>query len=377
MRKEIKRFIKICKKDQDILKSYLYDRLREFGYDVISTDGFLYAKGSAIMLTAHMDTVHEKVVKDVNVEKVSAFESRVTKPKNDKVVSMYKWSKNSTEPTYDLKGKDPNNTVISSPQGIGGDDRCGVYMILEILKRGYRPTILFCEDEEIGGVGSNKFCKSEYAKELDSLKYILELDRMNADDAVYYDCGNKEFQNYIEKMTGFKENWGSFSDISHLSPEGDVASVNLSCGYYKQHTLEEYVIFEEMENTIDMVEVLLKDEENAEQYDYQEITFYGKYDYSYEGYDYASSWRDDEWGIVYTKDDEVNVDYVFATSNYEAIGKFLVKHDDLTYNSIIEADFSDVIDYNYCVDRNGYFDDDYESSFEAANKAILAEVANN
>ena len=52
--------------------------------------------------------------------------------------------------------------VAMSPQGIGGDDRCGVWMILQILRTA-NCHVLFCEDEEVGCVGAKKFTKRSFA----------------------------------------------------------------------------------------------------------------------------------------------------------------------------------------------------------------------
>lgn len=272
----MKKFAKFVKMEQKSLKAKLRKVLKSYYRNVIDADGFLYAKGKSncpILLTAHMDTVHEETVKTIE-----SFTS-------------------------------VGGTVVSSPQGIGGDDRCGIWIIYKILTTTkYRPSILFCEDEEIGGVGSNKFAKTDYIKDFADLKYLVELDRANNNDAVYYNCGNEDFKVYIEKAIGYKEAYGSFSDIGHLSPACDRASVNLSCGYYKQHTLKEYVVLEEMENTLEKVKVLLADADNCPVYDYQEDRWdryyrsgrYG-YDYGYSGY---SSWWDRYYDSAKCKEDK-------------------------------------------------------------------------
>ena len=164
-------FIEICKASQKELKKMLEIVLFEMWYEeLITGDGYLYAKGTIpVLLTAHMDTVHKENVKDF----------------------------------YEYYDKEKKQHIISSPQGIGGDDRCGVYMILEIIKT-HKCSVLFCEDEEIGGVGSDKFCKTELVKELSELKYLIELDRANGTDAVFYDCDNDDFTKFIEDNTGYK-----------------------------------------------------------------------------------------------------------------------------------------------------------------------------
>ena len=250
-------FINICKMSQEDLKKYLEGRLKEYGYEPINGDGFLFAKGNIpVLLTAHMDTVHDELVRKF----------------------------------YVIKRKDGNH-IITSPQGIGGDDRCGIYIVLKVLDAGFKPDILFCEDEEKGGKGSGKFIRTEYIDDLVNHKYMIELDRANSDDAVFYDCDNKEFTEYIETETGFNEAWGSFSDISNLAPVAHVAAVNLSVGYYHAHTVREEVVWEEMMKTEKIVEKLLTAIDDCKSYEY--IEGYSRYSYyggerSYYKYGYSN-----------------------------------------------------------------------------------------
>lgn len=319
--KELNKFTEVCKKSQVSLKNYLAAFLIENGYKPINRDGFLYAKGTIpILVTAHMDTVHKMGVKQV----ITSVE----------------------------KGK----TTISSPQGIGGDDRCGIYMIMRLIEMGNTPSVLFCEDEEVGGVGSNKFCKSDYIDELKEMNYLIELDRMNSNDAVFYDCENDEFTEFITTTTGYKEAWGSFSDISHLSPACGIASVNLSCGYYNAHTVKEYVVWEDMLHTINVVDTLLKVEAN--QYEYIEA-----YTFSY-GHGYFNSFCEDFYGYEYSKpkrsigakddDAERNVavyvyyvdengdeayDVAEGSSRMEAMGYFFMEHPYTNMSEILDYEF--------------------------------------
>lgn len=264
---EFPNFIELCKATQNQLKASLPIKLLNAGYrDVIVDNGYIYAKGDIpVLLTAHMDTVHKEPVKD-----------------------FYEY--------VDENG----NHIISSPQGIGGDDRCGIYMILELIKE-FKPYVLFCEDEESGGIGSSKFCKTHFIKELEEMKFMIELDRANGNDAVFYDCDNPDFTEFIEKTTGFKEAYGSFSDISNLAPKAKVAAVNLSCGYYHAHTLKEEVNVEEMLHTMEAVKKLLTTE--SEQFDYIEARHYG-YGYGYDyGYRYGSNYR-----YSYSREDDASFD---------------------------------------------------------------------
>jgi len=200
-----------------------------YGYKTVyNFEDYVYAPGTLpVMLVAHVDTVHD------------------TKP----------------EKIY----HDQEEGVLWSPEGIGGDDRCGVYAILKLLKK-HRPHILFTDYEESGGYGASAFVADFPGGP--TVNYMIQLDRHGKDDAVFYDCGNKEFQDFI-LGNGFKLNHGTFSDISILSPAFDLASVNLSVGYYNEHTCQEYIKTEELSKTIEKVDKILS-LKNAERYDFQD-----------------------------------------------------------------------------------------------------------
>ncbi len=286
----MKKFEEICAMTQSELKKYLEKYLLSKGRTVVSQDGFLYSPPSSrtepvpVLLTAHLDTVHKETVKDIE-----KLEVRI-----------------GTSPTSPIK------TKVSSPQGIGGDDRCGVYIIMNVIKRKNVP-VLFCEDEESGGIGSKKFTKTDFATDLAaSIKYMIELDRKGSNDAVFYSCDNKEFTKWIEENSGYKNSFGTFSDISTLMPEMGIAGVNFSCGYYNAHTLSEYVYIEEMEDTQKMVIELLG-KEIPKTFEYVKKTYpsynYGGYNYNrgcynyddygqysmYDGYNTYGSYDDYYW----------------------------------------------------------------------------------
>ena len=308
----MKKFINICRKTQKELKAWLPKELKKLGYTVIQEDGFIYAPGKIpVLLTAHMDTVHKEPVKTVVV----------------------------------------NDGIISSPQGIGGDDRCGIYMILKLAQK-HHCSILFCEDEEIGGIGSDKFSRSAYRKDLESLHYLIELDRANKNDAVFYDCDNPEFTEWITTTTKTVEAHGSFSDICNLSPVCKIASVNFSCGYYKAHTTSEYVVFDEMLRMIDVVDELLAVESKQFEFIEKKYAFGNSWyndDYWRTYYGYTSKPKqtkviDDEitlW-VNYMEKDTEDEDFVNGSSRNACWGKFFQNHPNVCFNDVLDYQF----DYN-------------------------------
>lgn len=301
-----KEFEKICRMSQKSLKNYVKQKLQVTHGKAIVEDGFVYAQGKfPVLLVAHMDTVH----------------------KNLPSLIVY----------------DDADDIISSPQGIGGDDRCGVYMIFEILKR-FNCSVLFTEDEEIGGIGADKFAKSDLLEELD-FNYIIEFDRANANDAVFYECANDEFEAFIT-LDFYKTAYGTYSDICEVAPALGCAAVNLACGYYKAHTKDEYVVLSEMEASIQAACAILERTTESDKFEYVEdeersLRYYGGYkgcyDYDYdvamESY-YAQKYYTIEYVNVYGATEWYDT---YARSKAEAVGHFVMDKPNMTYDNIIDV----------------------------------------
>lgn len=293
-------FKAICRKSQNELKSYVVTKLKKKYNDIYVHKDFVYAKGTVpICLVAHLDTVHTELPQ-VIVEEA------------DK---------------------------MSSPQGIGGDDRCGVYAILQIIQK-HNCSVIFCCDEEIGGVGANVFSQSSLAKQAE-FQYMIELDRKGKTDAVFYDCDNPKFTDFITDFGPWTENFGSFSDISYLAPAIGCAAVNLSVGYYNQHTAKEYVVPSEVDYCIDSVCRLIEATTDADTFEYIEAEIEPYY-YGYKNYGYNSSryyYDDEDTYLVQWEDEDGKMHYeeLEARSQLEAVGKFVVSHEDVPFRKIFDV----------------------------------------
>lgn len=287
---------KIFLMEQYELKSFLKDELK--GKEFIEDDGFLFVKGELpILLVAHLDTVHKELPNEI----------------------IYA------------------NGTMSSPQGIGADDRSGVYMILEILKH-HNCYALFCEDEEIGCIGSGKFCKSSIAKEyVGKFNYLIEVDRANAKDAVFYECDNPEFEKFITEKH-WETSIGSYTDIVELSPALGAASVNFSCGYYKAHTTDEYLVLKEMETNIkEICKLIDRTDIEKDKYEYIESD-YSRWDKLIGDVEYSTyGCGDIPFYIMFFNEDGLDdIQQVLASSPEEAIGCFLMEHNRMTFNDILD-----------------------------------------
>jgi len=238
----MEKLLHILKLNELDLKNEIYKYLIEKRMSPVYKDGFVYAKGEIpILLVAHMDTVF------------------LEPPKN-----LY----------YDKKFDE----IFSYGGGIGGDDRCGVYAIIKILEE-FKTHVLFTEAEEIGGIGAKKAIEK---LEKPDVKYIIEFDRRGSNDCIFYECGNKDFINYVESF-GFVINYGTFSDISILGSKWDIAAVNLSIGYYNEHTNEEFIRFKELENNIERAKLMIKKNQAAKYFDYQQLNPKSYFQFQYRG----------------------------------------------------------------------------------------------
>lgn len=131
---------------------------------------------------------------------------------------------------------------------LGGDDRCGVYIALELLASRVPYAFGFFLDEEIGGVGSKKYIPIMD----DNITALVGLDRKGSNDVALYGYDNNELTEIFEKQ-GYKKAFGTFTDASNIAEGCDLACVNLSIGYYNEHTPTEQIHFSETENTLNIL----------------------------------------------------------------------------------------------------------------------------
>lgn len=225
----LKLFEQIVKMNEASLLKTMNTYLKRFYNKVTYTKDYVYAIGDIpITLVAHVDTVFKERPEDVFYDRIK--------------------------------------NVLWSPQGLGADDRAGVFAIINIVKSGLRPHIIFTTGEEMGGLGAQVLTYIE-PKPFAEMKYIIQLDRRGKDDCIFYECDNVKFIEYI-KSFGFHEEYGSFSDISELCPTWKIAGVNLSIGYENEHSLIEILYIDYFLSTVEKVKKMLKDVNNINSFEY-------------------------------------------------------------------------------------------------------------
>lgn len=141
--------------------------------------------------------------------------------------------------------------------GVGGDDKVGVFVALEILRSLDSCKVAFFRDEEVGCLGSKEADMSFF----DDVAFVLQCDRTGYEDFVnniyYTQLFTDEFSKAVSDLLfhyGRVESDGGLTDVYQLAENGlDVCVANLSCGYYDPHSDNEFIMINEVFATLDLV----------------------------------------------------------------------------------------------------------------------------
>jgi len=148
---------------------------------------------------------------------------------------------------------------FGKPTGIGGDNKCGVFACLELLKELPVLKAAFFVSEETGCHGSRKadpnfFENVGYAIQFDApfnwmvTEYSMGVKLFDKSDDFFKKCDevlNESFEG--------RQKYGShpYTDVYALRSKFDFSCINISIGYYDYHTPEEYVVIEDVFSGID------------------------------------------------------------------------------------------------------------------------------
>lgn len=126
--------------------------------------------------------------------------------------------------------------------GLGHDDKTGVYFAIKALSEFDNIKAFFPLDEEIGCVGS----KNSDPTFFENVGFMVQLDRRGSSDISNYTNGNdvvtketeEEFKDILEKYN-YKFCRCVATDVGYLVGIVDIQGVNISCGYYDEHSDKE------------------------------------------------------------------------------------------------------------------------------------------
>ena len=187
-------------------------------------------------VVSHTDTVHE-------IDVINIREEMLPNAQKDIKLS-YKAYNDNDEPT-----------------GIGGDDKCGVFACLTLLKELPYLKAAFFVSEETGCHGSKKareefFQNVGYAIQFDAPENWMITEKCFGQ--VLFDR-ESDFFNVCDKILteGMDNNRMQYmvhpyTDVYALRGKFDFSCINFSIGYYNYHTKHEYVVVEDVFKGIDM-----------------------------------------------------------------------------------------------------------------------------
>lgn len=153
------------------------------------------------------------------------------------------------------------NYITMQQSGIGGDDKVGIYIALKCLAMYDHIKLAFFVDEERGCIGSRGADMSFF----DDCRFVLQADRRGNTDFVVNASGvklsSKKFKKAVRPLIadyGYSFSDGMMTDVMQLKQNGlKVSCANISCGYYRPHSADEYVVVSEVETCLGMFITLI------------------------------------------------------------------------------------------------------------------------
>jgi putative aminopeptidase FrvX len=148
--------------------------------------------------------------------------------------------------------------------GIGADDKAGVFVCLNLLKRFNDIRAVFFATEEVGCQGAKK----ADARFFEDLAYVIEFDCPSHSMVSYTSSGVRLFANrgdFIQTALPALQKHGSvlwqrhpYTDVMAVRNRFPISCLNLSCGYYNWHAQDEYVHLPDVQKAIEQGVALVK-----------------------------------------------------------------------------------------------------------------------
>lgn len=213
-------------------------------------------------------------------------------------------------------------------QGLGADDKNGIFVCLELLKQFDVMKVAFFVGEEVGCDGSSNVDLQFFS----DCRFIIEPDRKGGSDLITsMFCGPVCSFDFIDAIGyenyGYAPECGSITDVGELVNRGvGISCLNLSCGYYNAHTDNETTVLSELENCLNFVAHIVTT--------CTDVYPFVMTDHSYGGYN-----RNNE--IEYYENGYYDADY-------ERMADYLKSMPSISKNDIIGC-------YSYCFEASWFF----------------------
>lgn len=219
------------------IRAHMRKALEEAGMSVQKRDRQLFAwKGNinepVPVFVAHSDTVHQIVAPE-------KYTLGMYTDKGDIIYHAF----------------DPTTRKW---RGVGGDDKCGLWVALEAAHALSNVGVIITIDEESGCQGAKLLTPEDSAH----ASVLIQADRRGNDDAVRKTfsgtLSGADWQDHVGKSVlahGYDWcNFGSSTDVAAMKRA--VSAVNLSAGYHSPHSPNEYVSETDLENCLELALVL-------------------------------------------------------------------------------------------------------------------------
>lgn len=174
-------------------------------------------------------------------------------------------------------GYSPSNHQI---EGLGADDKNGVLIALEALKKYDSLKAVFFKEEETG-CGGSSHCELSF---FNDCRFVIQCDRRGNSDLITSIgcidlCSEKFIQDIDPETYNYKCEVGLMTDVETLKERGlSVSAVNISCGYYNPHTDEEITVKRDLEKCWKFVQHIIEDCTETYPHEVGENGCYGYYD---------------------------------------------------------------------------------------------------
>ena len=186
--------------------------------------------------------------------------------------------------------------------GLNADDCNGILVALQLLETLPNLKVCFTTKEEVGGIGAE-----EAANNIEfflNVRYLIQADRHGKDDLITHTNGiNSASEKFVDDIQSLMEKYeyfegtGTFTDVGVLADKLLISGVNVSCGYYNEHTYREYCDINELNNCLNFIYDIITTLDNQDttytiqpQNTYK--SYYNKYDDYNHDYAYNNSSKD-------------------------------------------------------------------------------------
>lgn len=179
------------------------------------------------------------------------------------------------------------NNATGRQIGLGHDDKIGVYFALEMLERFRNLKCFFPLDEEVGCVGTDKSDTTFF----DNVGFMVQLDRRGHSDISQSTNGIEVVTEATKTklmpiLTEYGFHWEDcmFTDVGELVGMNGKQGVNISCGYYNEHSDNEILNINQYMNSEAFAFEILKKVQGTV-YNIQPVSIWGNYgNYGGSGY---------------------------------------------------------------------------------------------